>query len=175
MSQSTDLVAQHPSVRQGGTLLALGIICALIAALAAPGHEVGLLALGVGLLIAHLADRRHLFHGGVLVTPFALVNVLLSLGVISGNALFGAYVLAAAVGVGVSTLAARRGYTSVQPWSPVVLLAVIGFLLLGTVLRGGLAAAFYALFVSFWLPAVVLGGMGVVLLARDLVQRRVRG
>ncbi len=155
---------QHPLTRQGVGFIVLSAICALVAATLAPKGETGLLALGVGMLLASALAPWRAFLVGTTVTPFALVNVSWSIGLLPGGWLYGAYVLAAALGMTVALLAARRGLVGQYPLSPSVILAAIGLLLIGTTFSH--TQSFFGFFVSWWMPAVVFLGMGIVRFVR---------
>lgn len=152
--------------RQGAGLLTIAAACAVVAIVAHPGAQTGLLAVGIGLLAASAWRPWSLLLPGLAVTPFALVNVLWSLGAIPTAYLFGAYIVAAALVMAAANLAARRGLVGPQPWTPALLVGAIGLLVLGTALPGRGPAAFYAWFTSWWMPAVVLGGLGAWRVAR---------
>lgn len=145
---------------QALALIALGIVCAVLALLTRPFAGSGLLALGVGLLLAHLIYRQRLFIAGMTVTAFAVAYVLNAQHVISDGELYGAYILAAALSVGVNVIAARRGYIGHDALSPALLLALIGALVVGSALPG--TDAFYANFVLLDMPAIVLAALGIV-------------
>ncbi len=121
-----------------------------------------MLALGIGLLAASFAARWRLLLAGLVVTPFALVNVAWSTGILASSYLFGAYVLAAAVGMGAANFAARRNLVGAHPFSPIVVLAAIGLLLLGISVPNAPFGGFYLWFVSWWMPATIFGLLGVV-------------
>ena len=144
---------------QALALIALGIVCAVLALLTNLLAGSGLLALGVGLLLAHLIYRPRLFIAGVMVTTFALAYLLDAAGVISHGELPGVYILAAALSVGICVIAARRGYVGHDTLSPALLLALIGALAFGAALPG--TDAFYGAFVLLDMPAVVLAALGV--------------
>lgn len=146
--------------RQGPVLIMLAAVCALVAVLRHPGEQTGLLALGIGLLGASCFARWRMLLAGVIIIPYALVNVLWSAGILSGATLFGDYVLAAAIGIGAATLAARCGLVSAYPILPVVLLASIGILLVMTAFPT--FNGFFTWFTSWWMPAVVLAAIGIV-------------
>jgi hypothetical protein len=144
---------------QALALVALGIVCAVLALLTNLLAGSGLLALGLGLLLAHLIYRSRLFISGVTVTAFAVAYLLNAADVISNGARSGVYILAAALSVGVSVIAARRGYIDHDALSPALLLALIGALAIGVALPG--TDAFYGAFVLLDMPAVVLAALGV--------------
>lgn len=145
---------------QALALVALGIVCAVLALVSRPLAGSGLLALGVGLLLAHLIYRSRLFIPGVTITAFAVAYLLNAAGIISNGALYGAYILAAALSVGLCAIAARAGYIGHDALSPALLLALIGALVVGVTLPG--ASAFYATFVSLVMSAIALGALGII-------------
>lgn len=145
---------------QALALIALGIVCAVLALLTHLLTGAGLLALGVGLLLAHLIYRPRLFIPGVTATAFALAFLLNAARVISDGELYGAYILAAALSVGVCAIAARRGAIGHDALSPALLLALIGALVFGMALPG--VGAFYTAFLSLEMPAIVLAALGVI-------------
>jgi hypothetical protein len=149
-----------PPRAQAMALIALGIVCAVLALLTHLLAGSGLLALGVGLLLAHLIYRPRLFIAGVTVTAFAVAFLLNAAGVVSSSELYGVYILAAALSIGVCAVAARRGYVGHDPLSPALLLFVIGLLVLGTAAPG--AGTFYGAFVMLDMPAVALAALGVI-------------
>jgi hypothetical protein len=158
-------------IRQGIVLLALAAVCASIAAVAHPGDQTGLLALGMGLLLASVAARWRLLLAALVVTPFALVNIAWSAGILATNYLFGAYVLAAALGIGATTIAARHALVGAHPVTPVALLAIIGVLLLAISVPHDPFGAFFSWFVSWWMPAAILGMVGIVRVALGMIAR----
>lgn len=138
-------------------LVGEGIICAVIAATLRPDHELGLLALGVGLLLAHLADRDRYLIPGVIVAPVALVNVLWLYGVVPGNDVEGFHLLAVGCAVALLMVAARRHAIGQNPVSVGLWPALIGFLILGLSLTTPTATTFFRFFESLWMPATVFG------------------
>ncbi len=152
-------------LRQGIALLGLAVLCAGVAATIHPGDETGLLALGVGLIVASVASRWRLLLAGFVVTPFALVNVAWAGGILPSSYLAGAYVLAAAVAMGATNLAARRALVGAHPVSPIAVLALIGGLLIGISVPHNLFGDFFRWFVSWWMPAVMLGALSLVRLS----------
>jgi hypothetical protein len=149
-----------PPRAQAVALIALGVVCALLSLTIHPLAGSGLLALGVGLLLAHLVYRPRLFIPGVTATAFALAYLLNAARLVSNSELYGAYILAAALSVGLSVLAARRSYVGHDALSPALLLALIGALVVGTALPG--TGAFYGVFVSLTMPAIALAALGVI-------------
>ena len=172
MASTTDTAHVSPARAQSLVLIGVGVTCALLAWLAHPGHEVALLALGLGLFAAHATWQKRFFIPAVVVTLYGATNVLWMYGAIPGGALYGAYVLDAAVASLVVTLAARRGYVGAHPLSPAVLLGLIGVLLLGTSSAPINATGFYTLFVSFWMPAIVLVALGLLTLTTNYSSQR---
>jgi hypothetical protein len=108
---------------------------------------------------------------GFVVLPFALVNTAWSVGVLPTTYLFGAYVLAATIGMGATNLATRHALVGVHPISPVVVLGTIGVLLLGISVPHDPFGGFYTWFVSWWMPAVILGVLGFVRLVVGMVRK----
>ncbi|MGH2485794.1 MAG: hypothetical protein ACRDHE_07275 [Ktedonobacterales bacterium] len=146
-------------------LLGEGIVCAVIAATLRPGHELGLLALGVGLLLAFVADRDHYLIPGAIVTPVALVNVLWLYGIVPGNDVEGFHLLAVGGAVALLMFAARGHVIGRNPISAGLWTALIGVLILGLSLKAPAATTFYRFFESLWMPAVVLGAAALSRLA----------
>ncbi len=147
---------------QAVMLVALGLVCGVVAvALRLPAGS-GLLALGLGLLIAHLFYRPRLFIPGVTATLFAVAYLLNAHGAVSNGQLYGVFILAAGLSVGVMAVAARRDYEGVgrEPLTPALLLILIGLLVVGTTIRS--AGAFYATFVSLTMPAIALTALGAL-------------
>jgi hypothetical protein len=147
-------------------LLGEGIICAVIAATLRPDHELGLLALGVGLLFAHLADREHYLIPGAIVTPVALVNVLWLYGVVPGNDVEGFHLLAVGGAVALLMLAARGHMVRQNPVSAGLWPALIGVLILGLSITAPAVTSFFRFFETLWLPAVVFGASALWRVAR---------
>ena len=153
--------------RQGSVLVAGGLICALLQATLHPGHDLSLLALGLGLLVGHLAWRERLFIPGVMITLIALVNVLATYNIFPGDALLALDFVALGVGAGIATLAARRTYVGQNPLSPALIIIVIGVLIYGLGIASAPTDQFYQFFFTLWMPALVLAGLGVITLGRQ--------
>ena len=160
MGDGADAAQASQARRQALGLLALGVACAALAPFIHGPRGIGLLALGGALLLAHLLHRRRLWSAAVMTLPFAVVFTLNAAGVISGAALYGAFLLAGALGVALVTLAARRGAVGANPWSPALLLGVIGALVLGVAFPALTRTGFYDAFVSLWMPALVCLALG---------------
>ena len=148
-----------------------GVVCAVVAATLRPDHELGLLALGVGLLLAQLADRDHYLIPGVIVAPVALVNVLWLYGVVPANDVEGFHLLAVGGAVALLMVAARAHVIGQNPVSAGLWPALIGVLILGLSLATPAATTFFRLFESLWMPALVFGATGLWRLARRTDKR----
>jgi hypothetical protein len=121
------------------------------------------LATGIGLLLGFLLYRSRLFILTALVLPLGIVNQLFDQGIISGHYLEPAHLLALALGLLTITWATYRRPAWVRPGarSPGIIVAALGLLLLLALASGHAATIIF----SFWLPAIVLGGLGVGYLA----------
>lgn len=162
MRTSPTIESQHINDRLAAVkMLAVGGVCAILAAVARPGHEAGLLGLGVGLLLTWLVDRRHYLIPGLITTPLALANVLWTYGLLPGSDLEGAHLIGLGLALALVSLASRRGLVGSNPLSPGLWVAVVGALVLGTTLTQSAATEFYRFFESLWMPATVLASLAL--------------
>ncbi len=117
------------------------------------------LATGLGLLLGFLIYPRRLFILTALVLPLGIVNQLFDKGIISRRYIEPAHLLGLAFGLLIITWAMHRRPTWAHPGaiSPGIVVAVLGLLLLAAVAPGSAGTYIF----SFWLPAAVLGGLGL--------------
>ncbi|HEY7834774.1 MAG TPA: hypothetical protein VIG30_14470 [Ktedonobacterales bacterium] len=160
---------QRADMRRLAVLVAAAVACAIIQVIWHPGDEAGLLGIGLGLTVGFLADRSRLLIAAALITPVALVNVLwtarvLRLDINSLN------LLAVAAGLLLIAWGARAGYVGRGPFSPGLVVGLIGLLILG--LTRGAAPGFYAWLVSLWAPVVLLPLVGLAMLAAGFLMQR---
>jgi hypothetical protein len=160
-------VTHMRNLRQSYLLIALGVICLLVAWLVHPStasYPLGVLALGAGLLIAGLLNPYRLMIGAWLGTLVGIAVFLAFTHRIPGNQVFPAYIVAIGVALIAIGLMGRRGYVKAGPISPGLIVLGIGIvevLLAANLLPSG----FLPFVLSFWFPGVVLIVAGLVYLA----------
>ena len=120
------------------------------------------LATGIGLLLGFLVYRRRLLILSAIVLPLGIVNQLFDKGIIKGQYLEPAHLLALALGLLSVAWAMHNRPTWAAPGarSPGVVVAVLG----ATLLLAGVSGAAARFIFSFWMPVVVLGGLGLTYL-----------
>ena len=120
------------------------------------------LVTGAGLLLGFLVYRRRLLILSAIVLPLGIVNQLFDKGVIKGQYLEPAHLLALALGLVIVAWAMHSRPTWAAPGarSPGVIVAVLGATLLLAVASSAAARSIF----SFWMPFVVLGGLGLAYL-----------
>jgi hypothetical protein len=140
-------------------LLCLLALAALIAQISGGSLLDAVLATGIGLLLGWLLYPKRLFILAALVLPLGIVNQLFDQGIISGKYLEAAHLLALALGLLTITWAMRVVPAWVHPGarSPGVVVAALGLLLLAAEASAAAARIIF----SFWLPAAVLGALGL--------------
>ncbi len=160
-------VTHARNLRQSYVLLALGIVCLLVAWLLHPStdtYPLGVLALGIGLMIAGLLNPYRLLIGGWLGTFVGLAVFLFFSHRIPGGQVFPAYIVAMGVGlIGIGFMG-RRGYVKAGAVSPGLIVLGIGIvevLLIGNNTPSG----FLPFILSFWFPGIVLVISGLIYLA----------
>ena len=160
-------VTHMRNLRQSYLLIALGVICLLVAWLLHPStgsFPLGVLALGLGLLIAGLINPYRLMIGGCLGTLVGIAVFLFFSHHIPGGQGFPAYIVAfgvALIGIG---LMGRRGYVKAGAISPGLIVLSIGIvevLLVANLLPSG----FLPFVLSFWFPGIGLVLAGLFYLA----------
>jgi hypothetical protein len=126
-------------------------------------------ATGIGLLLGFLAYRRRLLILSAIVLPLGIVNQLFDKGVIKGQFLEPAHLLALALGLVIVAWAMhnRPRWAAPGARSPGIIIAVLGATLLLAVASGAAARSIF----SFWMPVVVLGGMGLAYLVASAFGR----
>ena len=139
--------------------LCLLALAAAIAQISGGSRLDAVLATGIGLLLGWLMYPRRLFILTALVLPLGVVNQLFDNGIIGGRYIESAHLLGLALGLLGITWAMRAIPSWAHPGalSPGVVVAALGLLLL---LADASAAAAKIIF-SFWLPAAVLGTLGL--------------
>jgi len=117
------------------------------------------LATGLGLLLGLLIYPKRLFILTALILPLGIINQLFDKGIISGRSIEPAHLLGLAFGLLSITWAMRSRPNWAHPGaiSPGIVVAVLGLLLLAAVAPGSAGAYIF----SFWLPAAVLGALGL--------------
>ena len=120
------------------------------------------LATGIGLLLGFLVYRRRLLILSAIVLPLGIVNQLFDKGIIKGQYLEPAHLLALGLGLVIVAWAMhnRPRWAAPGARSPGIIVVVLGATLLLAIASG--AAARYIF--SFWMPVVVLGGLGLAYL-----------
>ena len=149
---------------QAYVLVLLGIILLLGAWLFHPNpfdYPVGVFLLGVGMLISSLLNPGRLVIASSLTTTIGIAVFLAFKGLIPGNQVFPAYILALGLGLLAIAFAARRGYVSRGAVSPALI--VIGVGLIEALLVGHLTPPSLIPFaLSLWLPGLGLLVLGVI-------------
>jgi hypothetical protein len=143
-------------------LLALGILCLLLALLLHPNPfslPVGLFVFGAGLLLSAFINPARLLVAGLLLTC-------------TGAAIFLAYkplvpydnglvVLVIGVALLAIALAARRGYVGAGAFTPGILVLCVGFLLYSP-LGGEVNREIAPFILSLWFPGIGFVALGVI-------------
>lgn len=139
--------------------LCLLALAAAIAQISGGSRLDAVLATGIGLLLGWLMYPKRLFILAALVLPLGVINQLFDNGVISGRYIEAAHLLGLALGLLGITWAMRAVPSWAHPGalSPGVVVTALGLLLL---LADASAPAAKIIF-SFWLPAAVLGALGL--------------
>ena len=154
---------------QAVLLLAFAVVCAVLAATVHPGDETGLLAIGVGFVLASLVNHGRFFIAGIVTLPFALGNALWLAGALPLAQVEAVHLLGLGVALAIIAMLARRGYLGANPLSSAALVALVGALLLGLTTPGLASSAplapVYRLLVTFWAPALLFAVAGVAELA----------
>ena len=151
------------TLRQALVLLLLGIICLLIAWLLHPTYPVGVLALGLGMLVAVLFNPQRLVIAASLVTAVGLAVFLFFSHILPGNQVLSSYILAIGVGLLAIAFATRRGYVGAGAVSPALLVLLVGAI--EALLAANLTPpGFIPFMLSFWLPGLGLLVLGLIYL-----------
>ena len=151
------------ALRQALVLLLLGIICLLIAWLLHPTYPVGVLALGLGMLVAALCNPQRLVIAASLVTAIGLAVFLFFSHILPGNQVLSSYILAIGVGLLAIAFATRRGYVGAGAVSPALLVLLVGAI--EALLAANLTPpGFIPFMLSFWLPGLGLLVLGLIYL-----------
>ena len=134
-------------------------VAAIVAQIRGGNWLDAVLATGIGLLLGWLLYPRRLFILTALVLPLGIVNQLYDDKDISGRSIEPAHLLALALGLLAITwvMRTRPAWAKPAALSPGIVVAVLGLLLLSA----DASAAAATLIFSFWLPAVVLGALGL--------------
>jgi len=148
-----------------GLLLCLLALIAVLLGVTREFKVDPVLATGIGLLLGFLVYPRRLFILAATILPLGVVNQLFDKGIIGGHYLEPAHLIALAVGLLAVTWAMhqRRAWAAPGAWSPGVIVAALGLVLLLALLPGSAAGYIF----SFWMPTVVLGGLGLSYLIRS--------
>jgi hypothetical protein len=149
---------------QAYALCLLGIILLLGAWLFHPNpfdYPVGVFLFGAGMLISSLLNPGRLVIAGSLITAIGAAVFLAFKGLIPGNQVFPAYILALGIGLLAIAFAARRGYVGRGAVSPAGI--VIGVGLIEVLLAGHLTPpGFLPFALSLWLPGLGLLVLGII-------------
>jgi hypothetical protein len=160
-------VTRARNMRQAYVLLALGVICLLVAWLVHPStndYPLGVLVLGAGLLIGGLLNPYKLLIGGCLGTLVGLAVFLFFSHRIPGNQAFPAYIVAIGVALMIIGILGRRGYVKAGAISPGLI--VLGIGIVEVLLAANRTPSGFLPFVlSFWFPGIVLIVAGLFYLA----------
>jgi hypothetical protein len=150
--------------RQVYALLLLGIISLLGAWLFHPNpsdYPIGVFVLGIGMLIATFLYPYRLIIASSLTTAMGIAVYLAFKGLLPGQQVFPAYILALGIGLLAIAFAGRRGYVRSGAISPAVIVIGIGLievLLVERLTPPGLIP--FAL--SLWLPGSGLLILGII-------------
>ena len=160
-------VTHARNLRQSYLLIALGVICLLVAWLVHPStgsFPLGVLALGAGLVVAGLINPYRLMIGGCLGTPGGIAVFLFFSHRIPGNQVFPVYIVAIGVALICIGLMGRLGYVKAGAISPgliVLEMGIVEVLLAANLLPSG----FLPFVLSFWFPGIGLVLAGLFYLA----------
>ena len=134
-------------------------VAALVVQIRGGSQLDAVLATGIGLFLGWLIYSKRLFILSALVLPLGIINQLFDSNIISGRSIEAFHLLALALGLLAITWAmrARPAWAKPAALSPGAVVAVLGLLLLAA---DASAAAANIIF-SFWLPATVLGALGL--------------
>ncbi len=169
-------VTHARNLRQSYLLIALGVICLLVAWLMHPStgsFPLGVLALGAGLLVAGLINPYRMMIGGCLGTLVGIAVFLFFSHRIPGNQVFPAYIVAIGVALICIGLMGRRGYVKAGAISPGLIVLGIGIvevLLAANLLPSG----FLPFVLSFWFPGIGLVLAGLFYLAMTGMRSGIR-
>lgn len=168
-SQSPRLPLPFSSHFVQALFLCLLALAAAIVQISGGSRLDAVLATSIGLFLGWLMYPKRLFILTALVLPLGVINQLFDNHIIGGRYIEAAHLLALALGLLAITWAMRARPTWAHPGalSPGVVVAVLGLLLL---LADASAAATKIIF-SFWLPAAVLGALGLWYLLVSAVGR----
>ena len=161
---------RHPAAHfLQALLLCLLALVALLLGLTNSFKIDPVLATGIGLLLGFLVYRRRLLILSAIVLPLGIVNQLFDKGIIKGQFLEPAHLLALGLGLAIVAWAMhnRPRWAAPGARSPGVIVAALGAILLLTVASGAAARSIF----SFWMPVVALGGMGLAYLAASAFGR----
>lgn len=160
-------ITRARNLRQAYTLLALGVVCLLVAWLAHPStndYPLGVLALGIGLLVGGLLNPYKLLIGGWLGTLVGLAVFLFFSHRISGNQAFPIYIVAMGVALIMIGILGRRGYVKAGAISPGLIVLGIGIVEV-LLVANRIPPGFLPFVLSFWFPGIVLMLAGLFYLA----------
>jgi len=117
------------------------------------------LALGLSCLLCFFINPKRLFIPAVLFLPFGIINLLASHAILNGTYSVAYYFIGLSFGMLALAWVVQLKLGWVQPGalSPGLFVFLFGFVLLEAGLHGTLGALLYTL----WLPAAVLGGLGI--------------
>ncbi len=167
-SASTPLITSAPFL-QGIVLCFLALVCVFLQLTSVFTLD-PLLALGLGCLLGFLINTRRLFTPAALFLPFGIVNVLASSGLINGAYSVAYYFIGLSFGLLALALVVQLRLGWVQPGalSPALFVFLFGVILLAAGQHGTLGALLY----SLWLPALLLGGLGLSYLVTAALKGR---
>jgi hypothetical protein len=159
------------NLRQVFVLLLLGVICLLAAWLLRPStsvYPVGVLALGVGMLVAAIFNPYRLLVAGWFTMLLGIAIFLVFSHHIPGSQVFSAYTIAMGLGLLGIAIMGRQGYVGAGAVTPGLLVLVVG--IVESLLVANLTPHdFVPFMLSLWLPGIGLVVLGLVYLVASLV------
>ncbi|MBA2679198.1 MAG: hypothetical protein H0U76_12470 [Ktedonobacteraceae bacterium] len=169
-SFSVRATARAQNRRQAYALLVMGVLFLVAAWLVhlvlsvRPGsYPLGVLLLGVGMLVAAMLNPRRLLVAAWLTTMLGIAVFLAFKGLIPGNQVLAAYILAIGLGLLGIAWAGRRGYVGAGAVTPGILVVIVGAI--EYLLAQGLTPTqFIPFMLSLWLPGAGLLIIGLAYL-----------
>ncbi len=171
VSPKTPLFSSAPFL-QSVVLCFLALVCAVLQVSAIFQGVMILdpfLLLGIGCLLGFFIYPRRLFIPAALMLPLGSVNVLASMGILAGNLAPAYYFIGLGVGLVAIAQVTQLQLGWVQPGaiSPGLFLVFFGGILLAAANSSGWGQFLY----SLWLPAAVLGALGLTYLGMTVFKR----
>lgn len=146
------------NLRQAYVLLILGVVCLLLAwllKLKPFTYPIGVVAFGVGMLVAFFFNPYRLAIASWLITIIGVEVYFVYNNTIPGNQILATFIIAAAIGLLFVAIMARRGYVKASALSPAFIIGAIG---IGEYLLVARVIPFndLAFPLSLWFPGVGL-------------------